>query len=181
MAHPEQRQFFERVKQRFPDHFRDVKVLDVGSLDVNGNLRGVFEYPFWYTGVDIAHGKNVDIVCPGHLFDAGFQYETVISAECLEHDMFWRRTLRNMVRLTCCCGLMAFSCATTGRKEHGTYNCEPQSAPLLRLVSNEWANYYRNITEDDVRSALSVEDEFSEHEFEVNEKTHDLYFWGIRR
>ncbi len=180
MAHPEQREFFERVKAIFPDRFRDVRVLDIGSLDVNGNLRGAFEYPYWYTGVDLAPGMNVDVVCPGHLFDSGFQYDVVISAECLEHDMFWDKTLQNMLRLTRSGGLMAFSCATTGRKEHGTYNCEPQSAPLLRLVSQDWANYYRNITEEDVRLHLDLA-YFSAYEFEVNELTHDLYFWGIRR
>lgn len=181
MAHPEQRDFFERVKTEFPIRFTDVKVLDIGSLDVNGNLRGLFDHPFWYTGVDLGHGKNVDVVCPGHLFDSGFKYDVVISAECLEHDICWHKTLQNMVRLTKPGGLMAFSCATTGRKEHGTMNREPASAPLLRLVSSEWANYYQNLTESDVREVLDLTYLFQEFAFEVNDKTHDLYFWGIRR
>lgn len=181
MAHPEQRAFFERVKEMFPEHFCDVRVLDIGSLDVNGNLRGCFDAPFWYVGLDLGYGKNVDVVCPGHLFDCGFKFDTVVSAECLEHDVFWDRTILNMVRLTRSGGLVAISCATDGRKEHGTMNCEPMSAPLLRLISNKWANYYRNLTEADFRNVLDVESLFCGFAFEVNEQTHDLYFWGILR
>lgn len=180
MAHPEQRAFFESVKARFPQYFKDVRVLDVGSLDVNGNLRGLFGMPCWYTGIDIGPGVNVDVVCPGHLFETIVRYNTVISAECLEHDMFWGRTLWNMVRLTESGGLMAISCATTGRKEHGTMKSEPMSSPLTATMRNEWSDYYRNLTEEDFRTVLPVDNLFSEYEFQVNEKSHDLYFWGIK-
>lgn len=179
MAHPEQRAFFESVKAKFPDSFKDVRVLDVGSLDVNGNLRGLFDMPCWYTGIDIGPGPNVDVVCPGHLFDSGFQYDTVISAECLEHDMFWVQTLQNMWYLLKTGGLMAISCATTGRAEHGTTRCEPMSSPLTAKSRSAWSDYYRNLTEWDFQDALS-KNLFSEHEFQVNEKSHDLYFWGIK-
>jgi hypothetical protein len=179
MAHSEQREFFESVKARFPEYFRDVRVLDVGSLDVNGNLRGLFDMPCWYTGIDIGPGKNVDVVCPGHLFDAGCLYNTVISAECLEHDMFWKRTIMNMYNLTWSGGLIALSCATTGRKEHGTMRSEPMSSPLTTRMRTEWSDYYRNLTEEDFRSVWDPDEMFSEYEFQTNDKTHDLYFWGI--
>ena len=37
MSHKEQQDFFESVKNKFPQHFTDVRVLDIGSLDINGN------------------------------------------------------------------------------------------------------------------------------------------------
>ena len=43
------------------------KVLDVGSQDINGSYRPIFEAMNWsYTGLDVCRGKNVDIVAPNH-------------------------------------------------------------------------------------------------------------------
>ena len=39
MAHKEQRDFCFRVKNIYPDFFKNKKVLDIGSLDVNGNSK----------------------------------------------------------------------------------------------------------------------------------------------
>lgn len=39
MAHPAQRQFFERIKKEFPDYFVNSKVIDFGSLDINGSSK----------------------------------------------------------------------------------------------------------------------------------------------
>ena len=41
---------------------RDLKVLDVGSYNVNGCYKEIFtEYGHRYTGLDIENGPNVDI------------------------------------------------------------------------------------------------------------------------
>ena len=38
-------------------------VLDVGSQDVNGNYRHLFDTKIWtYTGLDMTEGANVDII-----------------------------------------------------------------------------------------------------------------------
>jgi hypothetical protein len=39
------------------------KVIDFGSFDVNGCLKPIFDDAFWYTGIDMEAGKNVDVVC----------------------------------------------------------------------------------------------------------------------
>lgn len=178
MAHHEQLQFLKSIKSRFPESFENVKVLDVGSLDINGNNRILFEKSD-YTGIDVGDGRNVDIVSLGHEFKApADSYDTIISTECFEHDMYFEKTLRNIIRMLKPGGLFVFTCATAGRPEHGTSRSEPDSSPLTSSI-NEWTDYYKNITEDDIRSAINIDRLFSDYMFTVRE--HDLYFYGISR
>jgi SAM-dependent methyltransferase len=181
MAHEQQKDFFRDVKKIHPNFFTDVKVLDIGSLDINGNNKHVFEHPYYYVGVDLSDGDNVDIVCPGHLYDCGFEYDVVISSECFEHDMYYARTLQNMIKLLKSNGLMIFTCASTGRPEHGTLRSNPSDAPFLLDMSEKWANYYKNLTEDDIRSVIDVNNLFTSFEFRYEPSTCDLYFWGIKK
>jgi hypothetical protein len=52
MAHSAQQQFMESIRDRFPESFKDVTVLDIGSLHINGNNRGLFTNA-QYVGLDI--------------------------------------------------------------------------------------------------------------------------------
>lgn len=180
MAHDKQREFFRHVKSLHPKFFTDVKVLDIGSLDINGNNRHVFEHPYSYIGVDLSAGNNVDVISPGHLYDSGYLFDVVISSECFEHDMYYARTLQNMVKLLKPGGLMIFTCASTGRPEHGTLKTNPQDAPFLLAMGEKWANYYKNLTEDDIRSVVDINNTFSSFAFDYEPVSCDLYFWGIK-
>lgn len=53
MAHEQQHDFYQRVKSKHPRFFSDVKVLDIGSLDINGSTKDLFEYPYYYVGLDL--------------------------------------------------------------------------------------------------------------------------------
>ena len=53
MAHQAQRDFFLKVRDKFPDKFQNCYVLDIGSLDINGNNKYLFSGDFLYTGVDV--------------------------------------------------------------------------------------------------------------------------------
>lgn len=181
MAHQQQQEFFNSVKIIYPNMFTDVKVLDIGSLDINGNTRHFFNQPYYYVGLDLAKGNNVDVVCPAHLYDSGFQFDVVISGECFEHDMYYARTLNNMARLLRSGGLMIFTCASEGRPEHGTLRTSPENAPFLSQYSEKWANYYKNLSEIDIRQVMDVDKLFSKYEFQYNPETCDLYFYGIKR
>jgi len=86
-----------------------------------------------------------------------------------------------MVKLLKPNGLMIFTCASTGRPEHGTLRSSPSDAPLLQLIDDKWANYYKNLTEDDIRAVLDVNDIFIDYGFEYEPSTYDLYFWGIKK
>ncbi len=181
MAHPQQQAFCESVKARFPQYFTGAMALDIGSLDINGNNHTLFDGTTLYLGVDVAVGRNVDVITPAHqllLPDATF--DTVVSTECLEHDRHWVESLRNAARMLRPGGLMVITCATTGRPEHGTRRTTPHDAPLLMAIDDEWADYYRNLDEADIRAALDVPGLFQLIEFSIGEETHDLYFFAIK-
>lgn len=177
MAHKEQIEFCKKIKNKFPEKFTDKKVLDIGSLDINGNNRYLFDN-CEYTGIDIGPGKNVDIVSKGHEFRMPDKtYDVIVSTECFEHDIYYIDTIKNAVRMLKNGGLFLFTCATTGRPEHGTHKTTPSDAPLL---SGEWSNYYKNLTEEDVYEAIDVDQIFSDYDFEINMISCDLYFYGIK-
>lgn len=176
MAHPEQRVFIQEVKAKFGSSFHAKKVLEVGSLNINGTVRDYFT-ECDYTGIDLGEGPGVDIVSSGHNFlDPDSSYDTVISCECFEHNPFWYDTFINMHRLCKSSGLIIMTCATTGRAEHGTHTSNPQDSPLT--IAQGWT-YYRNLTESDFEGAFFLSQMFSEYKFSTNEKSHDLYFYGL--
>lgn len=180
MAHIQQIDFCKSVKISFPDFFKNKKVLDAGSLDVNGNNRFLFE-DCDYCGIDVGIGLNVNIVSKIHEFYALDEtYDIIISTECFEHDMYYPDSLKNIVRILKSGGMFLFTCATTGRAEHGTNSTTPVDSPLLAAYG-DWSDYYKNLTEEDIRQCLDIESIFSEFEFQVNEEAHDLYFWGIKK
>jgi SAM-dependent methyltransferase len=180
MAHTEQIDFCTSVKALYPDMFKNKRVLDIGSLDINGNNRYLFE-DCDYTGIDIGEGKNVDIVCSGHLFKSDTQFDVIVSTECFEHDKHYAETLRNAYNLLKVGGLLLFSCAAPGRPEHGTTRTSPKDSPFT-------TDYYRNLSEQDIRNSFCVagveqmSDVFSTYKFQTRtEFPQDLYFYGIKR
>lgn len=178
MAHRQQREFFERVRAKFPRAFDGVKVLDCGSLDINGTLRDLFTNSD-YIGVDIRAGTNVDLVSPVHLLalpDGSF--DTVVSAEMLEHDEHWAASIRRMTELLKSGGLLALSAAGKGREEHGTAR-----APGIHGLYGTSAHYYRNLVPADVLSVFNgtMDTTFSDWRIGREKAHHDLYFYGVRR
>ena len=173
--HKKQREWCESLKERFPQYFDCVRVLDIGSLDINGTNRYLFDNCH-YVGVDIVSGPGVDTVCRGHeVF--GDQYNVVLSTNTLEHDMFWHLTLPQMIRLTKHHGLMFFSCSYSQR-QHGTREKKPKDSGTVQLQS-DWSDYYRNLKVGDVCSVLKPERSFGTYMIGVTGK--DLRFWGIKK
>lgn len=172
MAHVEQRVFFEQVRDRMPDMFNAKRVLDIGSLNINGTARDFF-VDCEYLGVDVGEGPGVDLVCAAQELDLDDNsFDVVLSAECFEHNPFWRETFANMIRMSNAVVIM--TCATTGRPEHGTARSTPGASP--HTVG--W-DYYKNLTVDDFTQAFDLDELFDAYEFEINNQSHDLYFVGI--
>lgn len=172
MAHVEQREFFTGLRELHPGYFTGANVLEIGSLNINGTVRDFFT-DCNYVGVDVASGNGVDVVAfAENLKYPDRAFHTVISAECFEHNPEWRATLINMARMSS--GLVVFTCATTGRAEHGTRRSSPDCSPFTL----EW-DYYQNLTAEDITYSIDLGALFSHHTFSTNETSHDLYFTGI--
>ena len=175
MAHKEQKRFFKWVRAHLSqvDKFTNVKVLDVGSLDINGNNRHLFFNPI-YTGIDIIAGKNVDIVCPIHEYATDERYDVVISSEMLEHDCHYVDSLNKCYELLKSGGMMLISCAADGRPEHGTISTTPADSPAT-------TEYYMNLSIEKFTSALQPSTKFSEYYIkQTTDFPQDLYFYGIK-
>jgi SAM-dependent methyltransferase len=119
--HPSAHQFFERVAKQCA---RSSNVLEVGSMDVNGNLRDLFDVrpprplsllaPILrrgrYTGVDMRSGPNVDIVANARALPfADGSFDVVVCASTLEHDTHPWLSAAEMTRVLKPDGLMAIS------------------------------------------------------------------------
>ncbi|MBB1603499.1 hypothetical protein A9977_26050 [Variovorax sp. UMC13] len=168
--------FVGGVKQFLGDFFQQKKVLEIGSLDINGSVRGLFE-GCEYIGLDVGEGKGVDLVGYGEDFGgkAG-AFDVVISCEAMEHNPGWRKTWLNMVRLAKASGLVVMTCASTGRRQHGTLEYSPSDSPL---TMQKQQNHYRNLVEDDFKAILPCDAWFSVWFFCQDHTSHDLYFFGL--
>jgi SAM-dependent methyltransferase len=177
MSHPEQILFFKVVSGHLGPEFAGKKILEIGSFDVNGSIRRCFKDSV-YSGVDLVNGPGVDIVADGGtIAHPDNHYDLTISSECFEHNPHWDKTLLNMYRMTKNGGLVIFTCATTGRIEHGTSRTSPKDSPGTQFVG--W-NYYRNLGERDIRRHLDIESLFERHFFLENKYSADLYFVGAK-
>lgn len=172
MSHFNQVLYCIKVKSLFPSYFRNKDILDVGSMDINGNNRYLFN-GCEYKGIDIFEGKNVWMVAPIHTVTWVSESDTIISTEMLEHDKYWEKSLQAMTRVLRPGGLLVITCATTNRPEHGTKRTTPQDSPAT-------TDYYRNITEEDIRSIPGWVDQFILYRFSVDPISHDLQFFGIK-
>jgi len=171
VSHQSQLDFVAGVKSAFPEYFSKSVVLEVGSLNINGSVRQFFSDSIEYVGCDLGEGDGVDLVCAGHeLPFADGHFDVAISCECFEHDKYWRKTFQKMVDLVRVGGLIVFSCATTGRPEHGATRTSPADAPFTN-------DYYMNL---EAGHFLPIAKTLSRHEFSENLSPRDLYFWGIK-
>ena len=96
-------------------------ILDLGSFDVNGSYRGAFDVAPWtYRGVDMAAGKNVDIVLqdPYHWREIrSSSAAVVISGQAFEHIEFFWLTMLEIARILKPGGLCCLI-APSGGPEH---------------------------------------------------------------
>lgn len=175
--HQTQRDFCESIKARFPQLFVGTHVLDVGSMDINGTNRYLFDSPASYTGIDLMEGPGVDIVCSGHKFSTLQDYDVVISTECFEHNPYWEQTFENMVTLTKPGGLVIMTCAGRGRQEHGTRMHHPGDSPGSILT---FGDYYENLDLYQMGFVGKVVDE-SFTQWGLSYVPNDLQFWGVKK
>lgn len=102
-------------------HQSRLKVLDVGSYDVNGSYRNLFnEDRFEYFGLDMEKGPNVDIVLKSPYNWKEVETDTfdiIVSGQVFEHTEFFWITMSEMTRVLKKDGLMCII-APFGFPEH---------------------------------------------------------------
>jgi SAM-dependent methyltransferase len=179
--HDAARNFTLFVRALFPHFFKDKVVLDVGSGDINGNNRFLFEN-CEYHGNDVIPARNVTIVSKtaalpfeNNMFDA------IISTECFEHDPEYQQSFQKIVSMLKDGGLFVFTCASTGRAEHGTRRTSPTESYGTIGGLTEMSDYYKNLTFRDLNESVDVRNIFNECMCFYNKSAGDLYFWGIKK
>jgi len=178
MAHFEQHAFINSIKEKYTEFFSNKIVLECGSLNINGSVRDFFSN-CTYIGLDVGKGEGVDVVSLAHEYSMPDNtFDTVCSCEMFEHDPHWIKSFDNMIRLCKTKGLLFFTCATTGRQEHGTFFNRPEDSPL---TFNKGWDYYKNLTENDFKEHFHFDELFDAYEFSVNKSHFDLYFYGIKK
>jgi len=104
--------------------FNGMKILEVGSRNVNGSLRRIIEKynPKTYIGVDIEYGPGVDKKCNANELINIFKddyFDVIICTEVLEHVPDWKEVISNIKGVLKPDGLIFISTRSKGFGYHG--------------------------------------------------------------
>lgn len=118
------------MKQFVKTHLKGNKgrVLDVGSLAVNGGIEGSYRplfKGFEYIGVDLSPGVNVDAVME-HPYKIPFDddsFDIVISGQALEHVEFFWDLVKEMARVLKPGGLICLIAPSAGKVHRYPVDC----------------------------------------------------------
>lgn len=97
-------------------NLKKLKIVDIGSQDVNGSLRTVAQPEHQYLGVDFSSGKGVDIVI-NDAYKLPFETESinaVVCSSCLEHSEFFWLLFNEMLRILKPSGLLYINVPSNG-------------------------------------------------------------------
>jgi SAM-dependent methyltransferase len=180
MAHMVSGEFLKEVRAKYKDFFKNKRVLDIGSADITGSSTKIFN-SCKVIGLDVAKAKNVDVICIAHKYNApNKSFDVVLSFNALEHDMYYKLTLKRMTELLKPNGLMIVSVA---RKwgEHGTRKHTPAHS-LTSQMPPPWCDYYKNLRPKHIEEALDLKWIFKEYTLRIdNLENCDTQFCGIKR
>ena len=102
-------------------------IYDLGSQDVNGSYRPLFSEPSWhYIGIDMATGKNVDVVLDTPYvwreIDSG-SADVVISGQAFEHIQYFWITMLEVVRVLKPGGICCILAPSSGPEHRYPLDC----------------------------------------------------------
>lgn len=146
-------------------------VLEFGSLDINGSVRGLFYELIAeggsYLGVDVQEGPGVDVVADASAYIADIEYDIVVCAEVFEHTALWPKIIRNSRSLLVPGGMFIATMAGDGRAPHSAIDENP---------IRDW-EYYKNV------SATMLEDGLTKAgftDYAINVHRTDTRCWAIK-
>jgi hypothetical protein len=162
--HDAVRRFIRQTKEKYPDLFEAKRVIDCGSMDINGSIRPFFESVEEYIGVDWRDGKGVDVVSLFHEYDEqpdGY-FDVAVSMETFEHDPYWRKSLKKMLDKIRLEGSLIISCGGPNRHHH-QFQASPQD------------RYYKNLTLDELRGVVLENSMFKKIDSVYSSGKNDIY------
>lgn len=173
--------FMQWAKYNLGEYFKNKRVLDVGSGDINGNNRSLFTSCL-YEGNDVTVSENATIVSKTKDLEINDStFDTIVSTECFEHDPEYEQSLVKIYKMLKPGGLLCFTCASTYRPEHGTRRTTPGNSFGTIGDIEDMSDYYKNLTEKDIHIVLNLPKSFSVWNTYYNASSCDLYFVGIKR
>lgn len=100
---------------------RDLRVLEVGSRNVNGSYRGLIEPCVEYIGVDLDGGPGVDVQCDAAELQTVIgrrRFDLVVCTEMLEHAERWAEVIHNLKAAVTPGGLLIVTTRSPGFPRH---------------------------------------------------------------
>jgi len=116
----------QRLVETHLDRGRALHAIDIGSYDVNGSYRTLFDVPGWrYTGVDLQAGPGVDVVLssPYRLPFASGSVDVVLSGQAFEHIEFFWLSWIEMLRVLKPGGLLFLIAPSRGPEHRYPQDC----------------------------------------------------------
>lgn len=103
-----------------PLNTADVRVLEIGSFNVNGSVRPFFAAAKEYVGIDRRSGPDVDVVSEASDYntDGKKQFDIVITSEALEHSAEPADIIACAERSLVAGGLLIITAAGPDREPH---------------------------------------------------------------
>jgi SAM-dependent methyltransferase len=125
----------------YTDNGKSIRVLDLGSQDVNGSLRTVAPKKAEYIGADFADGKGVDvkITDPYKLpFEDNF-FDVAVSSSCFEHSEFFWLSFLELLRVLKPEGLLYINVPSNGSFHRYPVDCW-RFYPDSGIALQNWAH-----------------------------------------
>ena len=139
--------FKEILKKNHPELFDSEKILECGSLNINGTVKPFFNYKE-YIGVDWQPGREVTCVSLIHEYKDkpdGY-FDLIVSTEMFEHDPYWQKSLKRMVDLCGVGGSLILTMAT-GQREPHELDCAPINNYYQNIVPSKFVRLLKNQAE----------------------------------
>lgn len=157
------------IRKTFSSKTVEINVLEIGSLDINGSVRPLFDEATSqggsFFGIDIQEGPGVDLVADASVYQSDKLFDIVVCAEVFEHTAVWPKIIRNSYSLLVPGGMFIATMAGEGRRPHSAIDENP---------IRSW-EYYKNITKTDLEKQLTM---FSH--FKVDVVGTDTRCWALK-
>jgi SAM-dependent methyltransferase len=110
---------------RYTKENNNLKIVDIGSQDVNGSLRSVSLQGNEFIGVDFVQGKGVDIVItdPYNLPFSDDSVDVVVCSSCFEHSEFFWLLFNDIIRILKPGGLFYLNVPSNGNFHQYPVDC----------------------------------------------------------